>query len=206
MMILMMATLNLILRRSYKILASTIPITKNSVQPPQQTSCSEWKHKILTSQQSQHPMCTRTIPNSRYYRDLLQQPPFSVESGGTYTSAFVVDTGQSNTSKISLTDSSFNKNLLLPTESYNTDTGDKLPWRNLFEILRERKCQFENWLEDTPQPHTQNGIEKAPQREIKAVYKALLDRERPSRICRIDGSSGGADLRFILQDPPGSGE
>ncbi|THU99625.1 hypothetical protein K435DRAFT_794780 [Dendrothele bispora CBS 962.96] len=144
-------------------------------------------------------------------RDLLQQPPFSVESGGTYTSAFVVETGQSNTSKapnglrVDEMRLKIKEQFLSMLKSCNIDTGDKLPWRNLFKILRERTCQFENWLEDTPQPHTQNGIERAPQREIKALYKALLDRERPLRICRIDGCSGGADLRFILQDPPGSG-
>ncbi|THU86984.1 hypothetical protein K435DRAFT_970091 [Dendrothele bispora CBS 962.96] len=84
-------------------------------------------------------------------------------------------------------------------------TGGKLPWRNLFKILQEHKCEFENWPAGTPEPSTQNGIEKAPQGEIKAIYKALFDKERPLRICRIDGRSGGADRVFISQDPLGSG-
>ncbi|THU97444.1 hypothetical protein K435DRAFT_965461 [Dendrothele bispora CBS 962.96] len=85
------------------------------------------------------------------------------------------------------------------------NTAGKLPWRNLFKILREHKCEFENWPKGTPEPSTRNGIEKAPQDEIKAIYKALFDKERPLRIRRIDGQSGGADRIFIPQDPSGSG-
>ncbi|THU86982.1 hypothetical protein K435DRAFT_970090 [Dendrothele bispora CBS 962.96] len=84
-------------------------------------------------------------------------------------------------------------------------TGGKLPWRNLFKTLQEHKCEFENWPADTPEPSTQNGIEKAPQDEIKAIYKALIDKEHPLRIRRIDRQSGGADRIFISQDPSGSG-
>ncbi|THU97445.1 hypothetical protein K435DRAFT_857574 [Dendrothele bispora CBS 962.96] len=84
-------------------------------------------------------------------------------------------------------------------------TGGKLPWRNLFRILQEHKCEFENWPTGTPKPSTQNGIEKAPQDEIKAIYKALFDKECPLRIRRIDGRLGGADRIFISQGPSGSG-
>ncbi|THU77815.1 hypothetical protein K435DRAFT_973803 [Dendrothele bispora CBS 962.96] len=84
-------------------------------------------------------------------------------------------------------------------------TGGKLPWRNLFKTLQEHKCKFENWPAGTREPHTQNGIEKAPQDEIKAIYKALVDKEHPLRICRIDGRLGGADRIFISQYPLGSG-
>ncbi|THU77819.1 hypothetical protein K435DRAFT_74791 [Dendrothele bispora CBS 962.96] len=98
------------------------------------------------------------------------------------------------------------KQLITMLESSNIQvTGGKLPWRNLFKTLQEHKCKFENWPAGTPEPHTQNGIEKAPQDEIKAIYKALVDKERPLRICRIDGRLGGADPIFKLQDPSGSG-
>ncbi|THU83549.1 hypothetical protein K435DRAFT_784133 [Dendrothele bispora CBS 962.96] len=141
----------------------------------------------------------------------FQQPLVNLQSGGTHTSAFVLETGQCNTSKapselrVDEMRVKIKEQFLSMLKSHNIDTGDKLPWRNLLKILQERKCQFENWPEGIPHPHTQNGIEKAPQKEIKALYKALLDKERPLRICRIDRGSGGADLRFILQDPPGSG-
>ncbi|THU76268.1 hypothetical protein K435DRAFT_901035, partial [Dendrothele bispora CBS 962.96] len=85
-------------------------------------------------------------------------------------------------------------------------TGGKLPWRNLFKILQEHACEFENWPAGIPEPSTQNGIEKAPQGEIKAIYKALVDKECPLRIRRIDGQLvGSADHIFISQDPLGSG-
>ncbi|THU97447.1 hypothetical protein K435DRAFT_838606 [Dendrothele bispora CBS 962.96] len=83
-------------------------------------------------------------------------------------------------------------------------TGGRLPWRNLFGTLREHNCEFENWPAGTPEPSTANGIEKAPQDEIKAIYKALFDKECPLRIRRIDGEPGGADRVFISQDPSGS--
>ncbi|THU86978.1 hypothetical protein K435DRAFT_804664 [Dendrothele bispora CBS 962.96] len=98
------------------------------------------------------------------------------------------------------------KNLIFMLESKKIQvTGGKLPWRNLFKVLQEHKCKFENWPAGTPEPSTQNGIEKAPQDEIKAIYKALVDEERPLRIRRIDGRLGGADRVFISQDPSGSG-
>ncbi|THU80639.1 hypothetical protein K435DRAFT_972681 [Dendrothele bispora CBS 962.96] len=98
------------------------------------------------------------------------------------------------------------KQLLFMLESKKIQiTAGKLPWRNLFRILQEHNCEFENWPEGIPEPSTQNGIEKAPQDEIKAIYKALIDKERPLRIRRIDGHLGGADRIFISQDPSGSG-
>ncbi|THU77817.1 hypothetical protein K435DRAFT_877354 [Dendrothele bispora CBS 962.96] len=98
------------------------------------------------------------------------------------------------------------KQLITMLESNNIQiTGGKLPWRNLFKTLQEHKCKFENWPAGTPEPSTQNGIEKAPQDEIKAIYKALIDKERPLRIRRIDGCLGGADRIFISQDLSGSG-
>ncbi|THU86095.1 hypothetical protein K435DRAFT_868631 [Dendrothele bispora CBS 962.96] len=143
--------------------------------------------------------------------NLFQQPPFGLHSGGTHTSGFILETGKGHAPKapnglrVDEMRVKIKEQFLSMLKSHNIDTGDKLPWRNLFKTLEERKCQFENWPEGTPRPHTQNGIEKAPQKEIKRIYKALCDKEHPLRICRIDGRSGGVNLRFILQDPPRSG-
>ncbi|THU97454.1 hypothetical protein K435DRAFT_838607 [Dendrothele bispora CBS 962.96] len=146
--------------------------------------------------------------------DLFQQSlPFNLQAGGTYTSTFMLEAGKGHTPKalngLRVDDMriKIKEQFLLMLRSHNIDTGDKLPWRNLFKTLEEHKCQFENWPEGIPQPHTQNGIEKAPQNEIKAIYKALCNKEHPLGICRNDGlgCSGGPDLRFVLQDPMVSG-
>ncbi|KAF5364767.1 hypothetical protein D9758_009343 [Tetrapyrgos nigripes] len=47
-------------------------------------------------------------------------------------------------------------------KSHNIDTGNKLPWRSLPNVLRERGYKLQNWPDGIPKPDTQNGIEKAP--------------------------------------------
>ncbi|THV00938.1 hypothetical protein K435DRAFT_854325 [Dendrothele bispora CBS 962.96] len=92
------------------------------------------------------------------------------------------------------------KQLISMLDSHKIHTGGKLPWRTLFRILQEHNCEIENWPAGTPEPSTQNGIEKAPQDEIKAVYRALFDKEHPLTIRRIDRRFGGADRTFISRD------
>ncbi|THU80099.1 hypothetical protein K435DRAFT_972913 [Dendrothele bispora CBS 962.96] len=151
------------------------------------------------------------IPNQSPLININWSPPPAPE-GQTFETSFIPETGTGHNTKppkpprVDKMRTEIKKRLISMLESKKIQiTGGKLPWRNLFKILQEHKCEFENWPAGTPEPSTQNGIEKAPQDEIKAIYKALLDKEHPLRIRRIDGQLGGADQVFISQDPSGSG-
>ncbi|THU84175.1 hypothetical protein K435DRAFT_843794 [Dendrothele bispora CBS 962.96] len=138
--------------------------------------------------------------------DLSQQP-----SGSTLTNTFVLGTDRTHISKtpngtrVDDMCTAIKEQLLLMLKFHKIETGNKLPWRSLNKTIEDHGCKFENWPKGIPYPHNRNGIEKAPQKEIKAIYEALHDQKSPLQICRSDGGSGGADLRFILQDPLGSG-
>ncbi|KAF5364823.1 hypothetical protein D9758_009341 [Tetrapyrgos nigripes] len=87
-------------------------------------------------------------------------------------------------------------------KSHNIDSGNKLPWRSLPNVLRERGYKLQNWPDGIPLPDTQNGIEKAPASQIIAIYDALNNGQRPLGICRIDGSLGRpGETSFIMEDP-----
>jgi hypothetical protein len=85
-------------------------------------------------------------------------------------------------------------------ESHNIDTGKKLPWRSLPDVLRDHGFRFQNWPESI-KLSTQNGIEKAPQKHIIALHEALNDKERPLGICRITDGSGQPRMNVLMEDP-----
>ncbi|THU95964.1 hypothetical protein K435DRAFT_859048 [Dendrothele bispora CBS 962.96] len=147
------------------------------------------------------------IPNPSFIN--INRSPLPVLEEKTFEKPFITETGMAHNTKpprqprVDRMRIEIKKRLISMLESKKIRiTGGKLPWRNLFKILQEHECEFENWPVDTPKPSTQNGIEKAPQYEIKAIYKALFDKERPLRIRRIqiDGQSGGAD-QIIIPHP-----
>jgi hypothetical protein len=85
-------------------------------------------------------------------------------------------------------------------ESHNIDTGNKLPWRSLPDVLRGHGFRLQNWPESI-KLSTQNGIEKAPQAHIIALHEALNDKERPLTICNITDSSGRPSMNMVMENP-----
>ncbi|THU90270.1 hypothetical protein K435DRAFT_802139 [Dendrothele bispora CBS 962.96] len=146
------------------------------------------------------------------HRSNYPPPPLALGGQKFGSIPFITETGTSHNTKppkpprVDKMRIEIKRQLILMLESKKIPvTRGKLPWRNLFKILQEHKCEFENWPAGTPEPSAQNGIEKALQKEIKSIYTALFDKDHPLRIRRIDGQLGSADRIFISQDPLGSG-
>ncbi|KAF5364764.1 hypothetical protein D9758_009344 [Tetrapyrgos nigripes] len=119
--------------------------------------------------------------------------PHSVDNPDTAQDLFIRETGMFHKS---MTSQQFKKprvdrmrfeikdNLLSILKSHNIDTGNKLPWRSLPNVPRERGYKLQYWPDGIPRPDTQNGIEKAPASQIIAIYEVLNNRDHPLGICR----------------------
>ncbi|KAK7445726.1 hypothetical protein VKT23_014721 [Stygiomarasmius scandens] len=61
----------------------------------------------------------------------------------------------------------------------------RLPWKDLFPFVERHGLEIQNWPRHIPEPRTHNGIDKAPQEEVKAIYEALFEKNPPSLRMRI---------------------
>ncbi|KAF5350754.1 hypothetical protein D9758_010340 [Tetrapyrgos nigripes] len=80
----------------------------------------------------------------------------------------------------------------------------KLPWKSLPRILQNHNLQFINWPPGVAQPHTRNGIEKVPLKDIVKLYDAINKREGALDICPIMDASGQREINVVLENPSSS--
>ncbi|KAK7437514.1 hypothetical protein VKT23_018586 [Stygiomarasmius scandens] len=85
-------------------------------------------------------------------------------------------------------------------KEHNVYNG-RLPWKDLFPFVDRHGLEIQNWPKHIPKPRTHNGIDKARQEEVKAIYEALFEKEPPElrmKICK-------KGINPIFVNPSGSG-
>ncbi|KAK7437512.1 hypothetical protein VKT23_018584 [Stygiomarasmius scandens] len=128
-------------------------------------------------------------------------------------STFIQETGRSGDSRIpsrvpnqpqklrvDVKRNKIKEKLVSMLKEHNVDTHDRLPWKDLFPFVQRHGLEIQNWPEHIEKPQTHNGIHKAPQEEVKAIYDALFVKEPPLHmtICK-------KGINPIFVNPSGSG-